>query len=416
MNRLTLIVLLVTLLPLYGLEIRLNGNLYSNYDRESLEDLSYILPYEGEKGIFLEEILPLMEDIRRFTFYNEDYILETDPASDLRIVLDEDELILKGESLGSLILPRTLEIEGSELIKKELIVWFDKTDKHLEREISIFAKLHHMEPIFRISDRLVSLLEYNNFNNRTIPDLIVFGEDKINKLGPLIPMENTEQPRPYKLYRTIFLSNSTYGKNNKIAADFGDLDIFYPLNRQLEDGISMEKTLAYIKKIASEGYYSVSTNPVENYISGESDKIYGLSPLLALLPEEPLIPERAGFPLMEGNNPAPLVLSTYLVRPQKSSSEAISRALIQYLTGFGVQQRIDPETGYLPVDQSVYPLLKNSHAKTILLQDLEKAVYLPPNDQSDKLRFVLPKIIPLIVNGRLTVEEGIFEIQNYLSK
>ncbi|MBB6480450.1 hypothetical protein [Spirochaeta isovalerica] len=422
MNRLAPLVLLIFALPLSALEIHLNGIYFGSYNRDSLKDLSYKLPYADEEGVFLNELLPLMDDVRRFRLYSGDYILETGPSEDLRIVTNEDQIYLRGEGIGSLFLPDSIELEGTEREEKPLIVWFDRKDAHMERELSLFARLHHREIEFRVDPGIVSLLEYNTFNDRTLPDLIVFSRDKKNSLSPLLKEGEMKEPVPYKFSRTVYLSGSTYGENQIIAADFADLNIFYPLALHYGltepftvDDPAVSEALTYLRNLYRAEAYKISADYPGDFISGKADRYYGMSSVFSELPGPPIMLDER-FPLMPGEIPPPLKVSILMGIPGSTGSTGTAEDLIAYLTGYGVQQRIDPETGYLPVNETVYTLLKDNAAKDTLLLDLERAVELPSDDRSDKLRFVLPKIIRLVINGRLTVEQGLAEIGNYLNK
>ncbi|MBN2658636.1 MAG: hypothetical protein JXR86_16390 [Spirochaetales bacterium] len=422
MNRLAPLVLLIFILPLPALEIRLNDNFFDNYSDESLRELSYRLPYGEEKGVFLHELLPLMEDLRGFRFYSGEYRLETELTEDLRVVTNEDQIYLRGEGIGSLFLPDSIELEGKEREPDPLLIWFDSRDAHMERELSLFAALHHRDIEFRVDPGIVSLLEYNIFNDRTVPDLIVFSGEKQNALSPLLNEERQKEPVPYKFSRTVYLSGSTYGENQIIAADFSDLNMLYPLalHYGLKEPFSVDdpalfETLTYLRNLYRAGAYRISSDYPEDFISGRADRYFGMSTVFKELPGNPISLEER-FPLLPGETPPPLKVSILLGIPRGSGSKETAEDLIAYLTGYGVQQRIDPETGYLPADKSVYSLLENNRSKDILLYELDKAVELNSGDMIEKLRFVLKKIIRLVINGRITIEQGIGEIGNYLDQ
>jgi len=423
MNRLAIFAMFFSLLPLNALEVRLNGDYFASYNRESLTELSYKLPSGDEKGLFLRELLPLMDDVRNFRLFTGEYMMETDPTGDLRIVVSEDLLYLKGEGIGSLLLPDIIEVEGSGREGKSLLVWFDEKDSHMEREISLFARLHHLEPVFRIEKNIISLLEYNSFNEREIPDLLVYREEKANRMAPLLQNGNGSGPTPYKMSRTLFLNGSSHGQDKKLAADFGDLNLFFSLALHfgMEGNIStadpsVRRTFEYLKTLKNEGLHRVSANPSEDFTSGRVDSFLGMSTIIPKLPGRSFGGEEKTLPHLEGEPLSPLLQHVYLARPHKSPNSRTSEDLTSYLTGYGVQQRIDPETGYLPVNSDVYPLLKESSAKEILLTDLDKAVRLPSGDLTDKWRFVLARISRLVIGGRLTVDEGLAEIERYITE
>ena len=56
-----ILILLIALLPLFSIDIGLNGRLRETYTSEELDAFTYLIPKDSgfEKGISLDEILPL---------------------------------------------------------------------------------------------------------------------------------------------------------------------------------------------------------------------------------------------------------------------------------------------------------------------------------------------------------------------
>lgn len=418
MNRLILILLLALSLPLHSLEVRLNGRLFEFYSAESLRDLSYHLPGEEKKGIYLRELLPLMKDYRQFTLYTGDYILKTDPSDDLIILAEEDYIRLKGDNIGTVPLPHVIEIEGMAQNPTDLLIWMDREDHSIRREIDLFSRLHQIPVQYRIEEGLVSLLEYNSFNDRRVPDLIFFSGDKLNRLSPLL---NSNDIHTFKFSRSILLNGSSDGENSILAADFGDLDLFYSLMLRfgLEDDFSPDSlalgdALFYLRQLYADGLYRISEDPFSDFLSGKQDIFYGDSKVLSRLDVEPLLREDRALPRLDGMNPRPVKSHIMVTVPEKSREQETASALLSYMRGYGVQQRINPESGFLPEETSVYPLLPESPSKVLMMEDLESAFTLESSETMDKLTFVLSKIYRLVVTRRLTVEEGMKEISDYL--
>lgn len=426
MNR-NIIILLLLSFPLFSVEIQLNGFLYESYNNESLKLLSYRLPDSDETGIYLTELLPIMEEYHNFRFLSGDFIMETVPDDSLRIVEGEDSYYLKSSSIGTIPLPDVIEIEGIKTETEKLTIWFDREDKYIQREIDLFGRLHRLEIDYRIEKNLKSLLEYNVFNNTVIPDLIIYDDDKLNSLLPLLnflptePELPPEPAQPFKISRSIYLEGASGGENRVLASDFGNLDLLYPLfiyfgleGEFTTDSTAVKRSFLYLRELYIQGLYRLSENPEDEFISGAVDSIYSSSVLLEKININPLWSEEKTLPLPDGGNLPPLLSLTLLSMPRGGKNRKASLALLKYLLGYGVQQRINPQTGYLSYNRDVYPLLKNSTSKNLLMNNLENSQQLYPDDTLDKLRIVLPRIYRLIVSGRLTVDQGLREIENYL--
>lgn len=428
MNRILTILLLLSV-PLYSMEIHLNGQLYENYTGDSLRELSYSLPDSPHGGIYLYELLPLMEEIHSFRFISRDFTMETDPEDSLYISDEEDGFFLQSQSIGKIPLPDMVEIAGVQTESEKILLWFDEEDPPLIRELELFARLHHMELEYRVEKNLISLLEYNSFNDTSIPDLMIYSDKKLNAMAPLLGTLPEEfqsshgQPKavPVKMSRQIFLRGSSGGDNRILSSDFGDLNNFYPLFYKFAPGddFSIEQdgvkeSLSYLSTLYKQGVFVLSADPFRDFIEGKADSIYASSTILDKLTSAPVISGNRSLPRMSGDNPPPLLSYKLLSLPNKHKHPTVSQSLLRFLTAFGVQQRIDPKTGYLPVDPGTYPLLNESTSKDLLLEDLENAIWLTPSDWTDKLRFVLPRIYRLVISGRLTIDQGIAEMKDYL--
>jgi len=428
MNRKIIILFLLLSFPLYSLEIRLNGSLYHNFTDESLQDLSYRLPGTDYSGIFLYELLPLMEEVHSFRFISSDFLMETDPDNSLYITKESDLFYLQNNSIGKIPLPAIIEIGGIQASAKKLIIWFDETDPFLMREIDLFGSLHQVEIEYRVEKNLESLLEYNIFNETEIPDLIIYSDSKLNRLSPLlspVPDELSGLPEqkkaiPVKLSRQIYLDDSSGGDNRFLTSDFGELNLLYPLFLRfgLEGDLSIndnavKESFFYLTGLYNQGIYRLSGNPHKDFIEGKADSIYTSSTLLGELDNAPVLSENRTLPNLGGISPPPLLSYRMLSVPLGHNNSVSTVSLLRFLISSGVQQRIDPRTGYLPFDSAVYPDLVGSVFKDLMMEDLEKAIWLKSDETSDKLRIVLPRIYRLIITGRLTIEEGLKEIDNY---
>jgi len=440
MKRFIIFILMVFTFQLYSLEIRVNGSLYESYTAEGLNRLSYSLPGTDAQGIYLYELLPLMKQINSFRFISSDFIMETDMNESLYISIKEDNLTLHSDSFGIITLPEVIEIEGIPSKIDKLTVWLDKEHQSLIREIDLLAGLHKIEIQYRIEKNLISLLEYNMFNDTQIPDLIIYDSEKLNRLYPLLREIHFKKPYSYgdssaftvnnkllalpcQISRPILLKGSSGGENHFFTSDFGDMDLLYPLLIRFGMGPELDlntdalkDSLYYLTGLYTQGIFKLSDDPEKGFIDGRIDSIYASSPILGKIKGDIKKDENRLFPQLGGENPPPLLNYTFLSIPGSSRNPGYSKLLLTYLTDFGVQQRIDPRSGYLPYNRETYNLLIGSEAKEMLLEDLDKALWLPPGETMDKLRFVMPKLLRLIVTGRLTIEEGIAEIFNYMEK
>lgn len=429
MNRIIFFLLLSLSLPLHSLEIRLNGTLYDNFSEENLQDLSYRLPDSPYMGIFLYELLPLMEEIHSFRFVSRNFLMETDPEDSLVISKEEDLYYIKSNSIGKIPLPDVIEISGVQARSDQLIIWFDEEDPLLIREIDLFARLHQLKVVYRVEKNITSLLEYNIFNETIVPDLIIFNDKKLNSLYPLIielpdrfrKIPGQSSVSPLKFSRQIYLNGASGGENNYLTSDFGDLNLMYPLFLRfgLEeefsiDQLSIRESFFYLTGLGKQGRYRLSGNPHNDFISGKMDSIYSSSTIFSEMGSEPAIGKNRSLPNMGGENPPPLLNYKLLAVPTGYKDRVLSHSLIRYLTAFGVQQRVDPRTGYLPYDKTVYSYLKDSSYKELLLENLDNARWLAPAEWVDKLRFLLPRIYRLIITERLSIDDGILEMAQYL--
>lgn len=428
MNRILTILFLLSI-PLYSMEIRLNGQLYENLTEESLRDLSYSLPDSPFEGIYLYELLPLMEETHSFRFISKDFTMDTDPEESIFITDEENGFFLQNNSIGKIPLPELVEITGIPTTAEKILLWFDEEDPALIREIELFARLHHLEFDYRVEKNLRSLLEYNTFNDTIIPDLIIYSDKKLNSLTPLLSTlpedfyTRSDQFKavPFKLSRQIYLEGSSGGENQILTSDFGDLYNFYPLYSRFAEGEefsidhnAVKESLSYITSLYEESLYRLSPDAHRDFIEGKADKIYTSSTILGELNSTPVVSENRSLPHMRGKNPPPLLNYRLLSLPERLKNRTVSLSLIRFLSDFGVQQRIDPQTGFLPIDRRTYPLLKESISKDLLMEDLENAISLAPSDWADKLSFVLPRIYRLVISGRLSINQGIAEMAEYL--
>ncbi|MBI9097544.1 MAG: hypothetical protein JEY91_03650 [Spirochaetaceae bacterium] len=438
MNRLIICFLLFLTSSLFSLEIRLNGELFENFSQESIELLSYKLPDSEFTGIFLYELLPLMEETYSFRFLSEDFLMETDPDKTLYISNEETILYLQNSAIGKIPLPGVIEIEGIVADTEKMTIWFDEEDLFLQREIDLFGRLHRIEIEYRVEKDLTSLLEYNVFNQTQIPDLIVYTDKKLNRLSPLLsPLSHTfsvqddQKPNlsiggkllalPFKFSRPVFLENSSGGENRHLTSDFGNLDFLYPLFTRfgLEGGFSIDsaavrESFFYLTGLYKQGIYKLSADPHEDFLEGRIDSVYTSSTILGEISRDPYVGGNRSLPQLGGENPPPLLSYKLLSLPSGHQNSQASQALLYFLTAYGVQQRINPRTGYLPYNNQVYELIPQSINKFLLMENLENATTLGPDETWDKLRFVLPKISRLIITGRLTIDEGLKEIQNFM--
>lgn len=411
------------------MEIRLNGQIYEHYTEESLRDLSYSLPDSPHDGIYLYELLPLMEEIHSFRFVSRDFTMDTDPEESIYISDESDGFFLQSDSIGKIPLPDLVEIGGVPTSAKKILLWFDEEDPSLIREIELFARLHHLKFEYRVEKNLISLLENNTFNETIIPDLIIYSDKKLNGLNPLLstlPENFRTRPDqlkavPVKMSRQIYLEGSSGGDNHILTSDFGDLNNFYPLFSRFAnnenfsiDHYAVKESLFYITSLYKEGLFRLSGDAHRAFIEGKADRIYTSSTILGELDSSVIVSENRLLPNMGGENPPPVLSYRLLSLPERHKNPTLSLSLLRFLTAFGVQQRIDPRMGYLPIDRRTYPLLKESSSKELLMEDLENAIDLAPSDWADKLSFVLPRIYRLVVSGRLTIDQGIEEMTGYM--
>lgn len=439
MNRLLIIFLLIFSTELYSLEIWLNGNLFENYTYESLGELSYYLPDVDKKGIYLKELLPLMENITSFKFISDDFIVETDMDDTFFISIEENDNLLHGDTLGVIKLPDLLELKGPEVTTEVLTIWMDKDDSYLKREINLFGRLHKLTIEYRVEKNLDSLLEYNLFNNSKIPDLLIYDQEKLNRLSPLLRTINQKLDIrefdktvftvnekllavPFKMSRQIFLSDSPGRDFIYLTADFGNINYLYPLFIRfgMDDIIDLRSSAVkdsffYLTNLYNQGIYQLSTNPESDFISGNMNSFYGSSEVIGNLDNDLGKNIIAQLPQLGGINPPPLLQYKLLSISKESKNLKTSEVLINYLTAYGVQQRVDPHTGYLPYNRDVFTLLNDTSAKDLLLDNLENAQNLSSGEIWDDLRFVLPRIYRLIITGKLTIDEGISEIITYIN-
>lgn len=438
MNRLVILILIIISFQLHSLEVRVNGSLYENYSTESLENLSYGLPAGDLQGIYLYELLPLMKELTSFRFISSDFIIETDMDDRLYISGSNDQWTLHSDSIGNINLPEIIEIEGTIAESDRLTIWMDAEYQSLKRELDVFAMLHKIRINYRVEKNLISLLEYNVFNDTQIPDLIIYNYEKLNRLSPLLreiepemnemmsdssayTVNNKLLALPYQISRPLFLRGSSGGDNQWLTADFGDIKLFYPLLARFgmpsefdPYNIALKDSLFYLTGICNQGILKLSDDHDMDFINGEIDSIYTSSTILQKIHGNLKTDTERVFPQLGGENPPPLLNYTFLSIARGSSNRQYSKALLQYLTGFGVQQRIDPLRGYLPYKRETYGLLPETDAKALLLEDLDRALWLSPDDVLDKLRFVIPKVYRLVLSGRLSIEEGVSEILSYI--
>ena len=439
MNRIIFLLLMFCTSQLFSLEIWLNGSLYRNYNAENLRDLSYAKPDSGQRGIALYEILPVMDEIHSFRFISDSFILEMELDDTLFISEEDEQMKLTSDTIGEINLPEVLEIKGVAPKPRKLVVWFDEEDRALKKEIDLFANIHNIIIEYRVEKNINSLLEYSIFNDINIPDLVIFKQDKLNTLNPLL----TELPHgaiqnspyyeaftvanrllalPFKISRQVYLSGSSGGDNSRLVSDFGDLNLLYPLMYRFAMEIpfdlydsALKDSLFYLKSLYKGNVYRISEDPDGDFLSGSVNNVYTSSEILGKMETATLFNPDWALPQLGEENPLPLLNFTLLAVPEGSRQISHSLALIKYLTDFGVQQRINPETGYLPFNKMVYNLLIDSTAKELLMENLENALFLTPDDQWDKFRFVIPKIYRLVITGRLTIDEGMTEIENYMT-
>lgn len=430
MYRLIIFILIVLPFQLHSLEIRVNGSHYENYSEESLRELSYNLPGPEDRGLYLYELLPLMENMNQFRFISGDYIMETDMNETIYISTKDDIFTLHSENFGVITLPTTIELEGRPSQTEKLTIWLDEEHQSVIKEIDLFARLHKIQVQYRIEKNIKSLLEYSIFNQSEIPDLIIYNSGKLNSIIPLLStidfkdsqsyidgsaFSRNEQLKalPYQMSRTLLLNESSGGENIYFTSDFKSVSLLYPLLIDFGMGTNFDinsdalhEALNYLRDLYKKGILKLSENPEEDFIKGEIDSIYTESTILSRIPEGR---GRSGLAI------GPSMLNyTLLSIPRNSKNREYSRLLLSYLTDFGVQQRINPQSGYLPYNRDTYPLLKESRAKELLLEDLQEAFWLAPEDGIDRLNAAIKRTLRLIINGRLTLEEGISEISVYM--
>jgi hypothetical protein len=276
------------------------------------------------------------------------------------------------------------------------------------------------------------------FNERIIPDLIIYNSDKLNQLLPLlkvIDFDMTDLPLdfsdffvsgkllavPFQISRPLLMQGSSGGENQFFTADFGDINLLYPLFMRF--GMAEELNLQsnaikdsfyYLSGLYKQGILQLSSDHDQDFIDGTIDSIYSSSEILGKIPGDIVEKELRYFPQLGGINPPPLLNYTFLSIPGQSKNDLYSKELLIYLSDIGVQQRITPRSGYLPFKKETYHLLKESREKSLLLEDMDRAFRLPPGESFDRLRFAMPRIYRLIITGRLTIEEGISEIIKYV--
>ncbi|MDA3811585.1 MAG: hypothetical protein PF518_14800 [Spirochaetaceae bacterium] len=438
MKRIIIFFFLVFTFRLYSLEIWLNDNLYKNFTSESIQELSYYIPESQNMGIYLYELLPVMEEISSFRFISRNFILETNPDDSLYIAIKEDGFYLQSDKIGEVILPDSVNIQGIISSMEKLVIWFENEDSPLKKEIDLFGSLHDLQIDYRIVKELNSLLEYNIFNKIKIPDLIVYNQNKLNTLSPLlIELETRElmaandyeaftinerlMAIPVKMSLQVFLKGSSGGENNYLTSDFGNLQMFYPLLKRFgmeksfdRENTALKDSLFYLTSLYRQGILKLSMDPDLDFIEGKADSIYTSSEILSKLGSEPIFSQDRFLPQMGRENPAPMLSYTVLSIPRDNKNRNLSMALIKYLTNFGVQQRINPESGFLPYNRDAYEILSKSPARDLLFENLENAIWITPGDMWDNFQFVLPKIYRLVLTGRMTIDDGIKEINNYL--
>jgi hypothetical protein len=316
----------------------------------------------------------------------------------------------------------------------------DKENQSLKKEIDLFTELHHIEAEYRIEESLISLLEYNMFNETIIPDLIIYNSDKLNKLIPLLQEIKRESGEsypdasaytvngkvmalPFQISRPLLLQGSSGGENELFASDFGDINLLYPLFIRFGMGTDLDlrsnafkDSFYYLTGLYRQGILKLSSDQDRDFIEGSIDNVYTSSQILGKITGDLKEKEKRIFPQLGGVNPPPLMHYTFLSIPGSSRNTQYSHELLHYLTDFGVQQRINPRSGYLPYNQKTYHLLNDSMAKMLMIEDLDKAFWLPPAESLDRLRFAIPRIYRLVITGRFTIEEGISEIINYVAE
>ncbi len=440
MNKKIILLLLLFASRLHSLEIWINDSLYREYSDEGLLELSYIRPDTNIRGIYLKELLPLIKEFQSFSFISSDYIMETDYNDSLFISLENNRKRLYGDDFGTIHLPEVIKIQGTLAETELLTIWLDEEDQFLKREISLFGNLHNIDLEYRIEKNLTSLLEYNQFNNFQVPDLIIYDQNKLLRLSPLLrkPLNstiiNTQDIKaitinagilalPFKISRHVFLSGSSNGENKYLVSDFGDFNSLFPIFKRfgMKKNIDLNSDAVkdcffYLTGLYKQEIYKIEQDKTKEFISGRIDSIFTSSTIFSKLPKEPKIEIGNHLPGLGNEQLQPLLHYKLISFPKSSPNYSSAEKLALYLTGIGVQQRINPETGYLPSEREVYPLLKESNAKDLLLENMDRAISLPPSEELGRLKFVLPKITNLIITERLTLDEGILEIQNYVDQ
>ena len=182
-------------IPLFSLDIWINGEFYDSYDREELID--YAVPDNPlrEGSVVVSEIIPLFEDVYRIEAYGgRNSIILEEPENLLRtlklVFSDGTYYLSRGDN--RLENPTRMDIWGRISEETTLTVLLPENDTFTRDRLEEFCRFHNLSfnPLpsaYPAKDLM------NRFNQKKeIPHLIVFPEETLPDLEG-----KTERPRDY---------------------------------------------------------------------------------------------------------------------------------------------------------------------------------------------------------------------------
>ncbi len=478
---LKLLLILLSSQVLFSIEFKLNNGPWENCDTLRNEYL-YTIPVNSSSynGISISEILPLMADIWKTTFYSgsgEKTVTGNDLAERLNtwyavrsgggwdVVLDNETLI------GV----KRIKIEGERIESDSLEVWLSwEGIPRLKDEIARFESLHNITikktDVPKIESKLLSVLR----GGGAPPDIVMIQSDYLHSLVNSNALQNLDYMVPEdlnpkgldafryenKIWGIPFYYDTQllfYNKDLISEIPYGtdwSLDDFEHTAEVLRNkGINPITWNVYSaywlipfqigfgkdRLINGDGSITINDPPTINALeyllelqerellyTMERDamiSLFAAGEIAMILSGSYSIPQFEELGLNFGIHSYPVNGETGIpVSPlldfkafaisRKTKNPILSRRLIEYLTGIGVQQRFPPLLSKLPSLETAFELNTGGNRYREVLRAASETGYPVPSEKAYGIyKSTMWNIMPFIITGKMTVETALDRAQ-----
>lgn len=261
---------------LWSLDIWINGEYFCSYEREELYDYAQPDKREMKGELNISGIIPLFSEVYRVEAYggrNKIVLEEPEGLLDSLSLVFSDDVFYLLRNEYRFENPSRLDIWGSLLTENSLAVIIPEGDVFTKDRLELFCRYHQLEFIPILSDDPARELMNRIYQNKEVPQLVIFPESSYPSLAGHVGMKRDYcftitslfsrrdvRLRPMDLDNILAESSHSYSWNSYDYPTFSLFTDYYKGQGSSEDE-ALRQALVLNRSLKEMGILTVSSDP-----------------------------------------------------------------------------------------------------------------------------------------------------------